>query len=580
MTQCYLHFAEREQDFPTDDDKILFTLSYLHGTAQKWFEPNIYDPTPSAVLAWDGNFLLFIKELTNNFGPQDPIGDAEDAIQQCWMKSSDHIATYIVAFDHLAVITGWGDWALCHQFYEVVPAMDKALPAVPVSLVMLVASIAPPAELLTPTKSSSTSAPFMETPEALLPPPIITAPLVSLVSTVAYNAIIRDKDTVQYTLCAYLNDNTFMRSASTSEQDTSGLPLEYHDYTDIFLEQQVYNLPPHWEFNLKIKTIDSEVLPFLDKNLKSGFIYPSQSSHGAPILFAKKKDGSLQLCINYRGLNRITKKDHYPLPLIADLLNTPRKAHIYTKLDLWHTYHLLQITPEGLTNAPAAFQWFLNSLFTNLLDVNHTEHVQEVLWRLWKAGLYCKLLKCKFSITTCEHLGYILSPDGFCMALEKVAAITDWPTLCKVKDIQLFLSFCIWNCLAIIIPLTCLTRSNVWWIWSDKCQLAFDTLKWAYMEAPVLHHWVPGQQITVESDASDYAIAAILSIVGDDGNIHLVAFQSQTLGPSELNYNMHDKELLAIFDAFTITRIWSTLRHRKSLPIAKSSGLSIFAVLI
>ncbi|KAF7368810.1 hypothetical protein MVEN_00206100 [Mycena venus] len=98
-----------------DDNKILFTLSYLQGTAQKWFEPNLYDPTPGAVLAWDRNFLLFVKELTDNFGPQDPVGDAKDVIRQCWMKSSDRIATYIVAFDHLAAITGWDE--MVHHTY-------------------------------------------------------------------------------------------------------------------------------------------------------------------------------------------------------------------------------------------------------------------------------------------------------------------------------------------------------------------------------------------------------------------------------------------------------------------------------
>ncbi|KAF7362032.1 Retrotrans-gag domain-containing protein [Mycena venus] len=101
-----------------DDDKILFTLSYLWGTAQKWFEPNLYNQTLGAVLAWDENWLLFMKELTDNFDPQNPVGDAEDVIRQCQMKSSDRIATYIVAFDHLAAITGWGDQALHHQFYE------------------------------------------------------------------------------------------------------------------------------------------------------------------------------------------------------------------------------------------------------------------------------------------------------------------------------------------------------------------------------------------------------------------------------------------------------------------------------
>ena len=113
---------------------------------------------------------------------------------------------------------------------------------------------------------------------------------------------------------------------------------------------------------------------FIDEHLNIGFIWPSRSSHGAPILFVKKKDGSLWLCVDFRSLNKVTKKDHYPLPLITDLLDAPWKARIYTKINLQHTYHLVRITkgdkwktafqthyssfkwlvkPFGLTNGPA-----------------------------------------------------------------------------------------------------------------------------------------------------------------------------------------------------------------------------------
>lgn len=483
-----------------------------------------------------------------------------------------------------------------------------------------------PAEASTPIVTNPLeSGPFMDAPEASAPHPFTTPPLVSLVSAAAYRAIIRDKDTVQYTMRATPTEEATARAASTGQPDTTGLPPEYHDFADIFSEQEAYNLPPHREFDLKIETVEGELPPvghiyslsqaelaalrdFIDKNLKSGFIYPSRSSHGAPILFAKKKDGSLRLCVDYRGLNRITKKDRYPLPLIADLLDAPGRARIYTKLDLRHAYHLLRISPgdepktafrtrygsyefrvvpEGLTNAPAAFQRFLNSIFADLLDVNvivylddilvysddpsqHTAHVREVLRRLREAGLYCKLPKCEFGITTCEYLGYILSPDGFRMSPEKISAVVDWPLPRKVKDIQSFLGFCnfyrrfIWNYSDITIPLTRLTRSNVRWVWSAECQTAFDTLKRAFTEAPVLHHWVPGRQITVETDASDYAIASILSILGDDGEIHPVAFRSRSLGPSELNYDTHDKELLAIFDAF---KQWRHYLEGSTLPV-------------
>jgi hypothetical protein len=156
------------------------------------------------------------------------------------------------------------------------------------------------------------------------------------------------------------------------------------------------------------------------------------------------------------------------------------------------------------------------------------------------------------------------------MAADKVSAITEWPTPRKVKDIQSFLGFCnfyrrfIYDYSGIVIPLTRLTRSGVKWNWTEICQTAFDRLKAAFLEAPILHHWVPNRQITVETDASDYAIASILSIIGDDGDIHPVAFRSHTLGPSEVNYDTHDKELLAIFDAFTI---WRHYLEGASLPI-------------
>ena len=85
---------------------------------------------------------------------------------------------------------------------------------------------------------------------------------------------------------------------------------------------------------------------FIDENLTTGFIRPTRSPHGAPILFVKKKDGSLRLCVDFRGLNKITVKDRYPLPLISDLLDAPRKVRIYTKIDLRHAYHLVRIA-EG-----------------------------------------------------------------------------------------------------------------------------------------------------------------------------------------------------------------------------------------
>ena len=122
-------------------------------------------------------------------------------------------------------------------------------------------------------------------------------------------------------------------------------------------------LASHRPYDLKINLEEGSTLPlrqmyslsktelvalreFIDKHLTTGFIQPLRSPYGAPVLFAKKKDGSLRLCVDFRGLNRITKKDRYPLPLISDLLDTSGRAQIYTKIDLQHAYHFVCIA-EG-----------------------------------------------------------------------------------------------------------------------------------------------------------------------------------------------------------------------------------------
>jgi len=384
---------------------------------------------------------------------------------------------------------------------------------------------------------------------------------------------------------------------------------------NVFSKSKAETLAPHHPYDLRIdlekdshppvgtiyslSKFEQEALKeFIDENLTNGFICSTSSPHRAPVLFVKKKDGSLRLCVDFHGLNKITKKDRYPLPLVSDLLDSPRKARIYTKIDLRHTYHLVRIAegdewktafqtrygafewsvmPFGLTNAPAAFQRFMNDLFSDLLDVcivvylddiliysdditQHQEHVKEVLKRLQKAELYVKAEKCEFHSDSVEYLGYVLSPSGLTMSDTKVKTIQEWPEPKKVKDIQSFLGFTnfyrrfIFNYSDIVIPLTHLTRKDASWNFNENCRKAFNTLKQVFTSAPILTHWVPDAQLVVETDASDYTLAAILSIMTKDNEIHLIAFHSRTFSAPELNYDVHDKELLAIFEAFKMWR--------------------------
>ena len=187
----------------------------------------------------------------------------------------------------------------------------------------------------------SSSAPPVSAPSSELPS-------VSFVNAVAYARAARLPGSVSLQL------NLAQPTAHASqleEIDMSSVPEEYHDFRDVFSQVKADTLPPHRSYNLKIELeegaspllgrmysispLEQQALcEFIEENICSKFIRPSASAHGTPILFVKKKDGSLCLCVDYRGLNKITKKDCYPLLLISDLLDTPGKARVYTKIDL------------------------------------------------------------------------------------------------------------------------------------------------------------------------------------------------------------------------------------------------------
>lgn len=392
------------------------------------------------------------------------------------------------------------------------------------------------------------------------------------------------------------------------------VPVQYHDLLQAFSQAKANQLPPHRPFDHPIDLIEGSTPPvgrlyplsapeleflskWLKENLDKGFIRPSKSSFGAPILFVKKKNGSLRLCMDYRALNSITVKNRLALPLISDTLDRLSKATIFTKLDLKGAYNLLRIRdgdeyktafrtryglfeslvmPFGLTNAPATFQHLMTELFRDLVDVtvlifmddilifssdpaHHVDHVREVLKRLINNNLYVAIDKCEFSVTTTEYLGFIISPDGVCMSPEKVAAILEWPTPSNVKQLQSFLGFAnfyrrfIHQYSAIIQPLTNLLKKGARFTWDDSCTKAFDTLKHAFTSAPILTHFDPDLPLRLETDASDSAISGVLSQLHHDQRWHPVCFHSRKLTPPERNYTISEKELLPIVEC---VRIW------------------------
>lgn len=336
----------------------------------------------------------------------------------------------------------------------------------------------------------------------------------------------------------------------------------------------------------------------------NGWIRRSVSEAGAPILFAQKKDGSLRLCIDYRGLNDHTVKDRCPLPLISETLDRLSGAKVFSALDLKDAYYRIPIKkgdewktafrtryghfeylvmPFGLTNAPATFQAYINKALAGYLDEfcvvylddiliyskdaeEHAEHLRLVLERLRKYALYANRKKCHFFTDSVEFLGFIVGSEGVSMDPRRVDTVAAWPQPTTYREVQQFLGFANfyrrfiqgYSCIAR--PLTSLLKGSVSgkkagpFHFPDEAAEAFRTLCTAFTQAPVLVHYDPSAATKVETDASNFACSGILSQLQATGKEnpawHPVAFWSRKFIPAEQNYETYDQEMLAIVGAF------------------------------
>ena len=344
-----------------------------------------------------------------------------------------------------------------------------------------------------------------------------------------------------------------------------------------------YRMPPP-----ELEELRKQLKDLLD----AGYIRPSKAPYGAPVLFQRKKDGSLRMCIDYRALNKVTIKNKYPIPLIADLFDQLGKARYFSKLDLRSGYYQVRIAegdeakttcvtrygsyeflvmPFGLTNAPATFCTLMNKLFHPFLDKfvvvylddivvyshtleEHVLHLKQVFQVLRDNELYVKLEKCSFAQDEVEFLGHKIKDGGLMMDGAKVKAIQEWEPPTKVTELRSFLGLVnyyrrfIMGYSAIASPLTDLLKKNKAWMWDEKCQAAFESLKKAVMEEPVLRLPDVTMPFELHTDASDFAIGGVL--MQDE---HPIAFESRKLNETERKYTVQEKEMTAIIHCL---RIW------------------------
>jgi len=336
-----------------------------------------------------------------------------------------------------------------------------------------------------------------------------------------------------------------------------------------------------------------ELLAQLEELQMRGFIRPSHSPWGAPVLFVKKKDDTLRMCIDYRGLNKVTIRNRYPLPRIDDLFDQLEGARVFSKIDLRTGYHQLRVRasdipktafltrygsfeflvmPFGLTNAPAVFMDLMNRIFRPFLDqfvivfiddilifsrseAEHEEHLRLVLQTLRDHQLYAKFTKCEFWLSEVRFLGHVISGDGIAVDPAKVEAVLDWEQPASVTEIRSFLGLAgyyrkfIQDFSRIATPLTHLTKKGVPYVWSAQCQEAFDCLKQKLTTAPVL--MIPSSErcFVVYTDASLMGLGGVLMQTQ-----RVVAYASRQLRIHERNYPTHDLELAAVVFALKTWR--------------------------
>ncbi|KAL2243492.1 UNVERIFIED_CONTAM: Transposon Tf2-12 polyprotein [Sesamum indicum] len=356
------------------------------------------------------------------------------------------------------------------------------------------------------------------------------------------------------------------------------------DFPEVFPDD-LPGLPPHREVEFAI-----EILPGV---APISIAPPSTSPWGAPVLFVKKKDGSMRLCVAYRQINRVTVTNKYPLPRIDGLLDQLKGATIFSKIDLRSGYWQLRIAenditktafrtryghyeflvmPFGLTNAPAAFMALMNRTFQEYLDHfvivfiddilvysrdrdEHEQHLRMVLQILKEKELYAKLSKYKFCVNQVVFLGHVVSGDGVMPDPSKVKAIMECRVPKNATEVRSFLGLAgyykrfVEGFSIIAGPLTKLLRKGVEFQWTEQCQQSFDELKKRLTSNPILVLPSGSGGYIVYTDASKRGLECVLM---QNGNV--IAYASHQLRNHELNYPTHDLELAAVVHALKIWR--------------------------
>ena len=420
-------------------------------------------------------------------------------------------------------------------------------------------------------------------------------------------------------------------------QSSENLSKTYKEYSDVFDETEANELFFHREklnHAIELKKEKSSSCDFLynlsehelsvfkkyiDKHLKNDFISRSKSSAEASILFIKKTDESLRLCVNYRELNAIVVKNKYSISLITNILNRLRKAKVFIKLDFREVYNLLRIKKKDewkiafrtkyetfeynvlsfeLLNEEVSFQSYIDRTLTDFLNKfcicylndiliysenkkKHERHVQQILKALRKHRLFVKLDKCFFNKNWMKYLDFIVTIEKIVINSSRIKTIISWLISRTIKEIQSFLEFCNFykkfiedysNIAKALINAT----TNIKFNWTNEKQISFQNFQQTFIKVSFLKHFDSEKQIRLKTDASEFEIATILTQLYENTHFHSMTFHFRKLKQFERNYVTHDQELLAIVNAFKVWRHYLKEFTHKIIVLCDHNNLKFF----
>ena len=345
----------------------------------------------------------------------------------------------------------------------------------------------------------------------------------------------------------------------------------------------------------------------VEEMIENDIVRDSYSPYSFPVVVVPKKDNEKRFCVYYRQLNKVTRKDGYPLPRIDDTIDALHGAQFFSTLHLFSGYWEVEIDekdehktafvceygqceynrmPFGLTNAPATFQRLMDKVLKPVLhkfvlvyldDIivfsrnieEHLEHLEIVFKLLAGAGFKLKTKKCEFLKDKLDYLGHTVSRDGVAPNPRKVESIVNYPAPTNVKELQSFLGLTSYYRKFIRAfaekahSLTKLTRKDVAWEWGNDQRDAFECIKQCLISEPILGYPDFTREFIVYTDASEYGIGAVLAQIqrspqqtnnsGESKEKEVViAYSSKHLNDRETKWSTTEKECFAIIQAVDI----------------------------